>query len=54
VLIDPLDIILQLRRYEILSESAGPPDWNPMFTNLENSGSPWQMTIARDEWTAGV
>ena len=51
VLIDPLDIILQLRRYEILSESAGPADWNPMFTNLENSASPWQMTIQRDEWS---
>lgn len=50
VLIDPLDIILQLRRYEILTESAGPPDWNPMFTNLENSASPWQMTAQRDDW----
>ncbi len=50
VLIDPLDIILQLRRYEILTESAGPPDWMPMFTSLENSGSVWQVPDARDHW----
>jgi heterodisulfide reductase subunit C len=53
VLINPLDIILQLRRYEILTESAGPPDWTPMFTNLENNSSPWQMTEERAAWTQG-
>lgn len=51
VLINPLDIILQLRRYEILTESAGPPDWTPMFTNLENNACPWQMTEERVAWT---
>ncbi len=51
VMISPLDPILQLRRYEILTESAGPSDWVPMFTSLENGGSPWQVTDARDKWT---
>ncbi len=50
VLINPLDIILQLRRYEILTESAGPPDWTPMFTSLENQGSVWQIPDERDAW----
>ncbi len=50
ILIDPLDIILQLRRYEILTESAGPSDWLPMFNSLENSGAVWQMNTDRDAW----
>lgn len=50
VLIDPLEPILKMRRYEILTQSAGPADWTPMFTSLENNGSPWQMSDARDAW----
>ena len=50
VLINPLDPILKLRRYEILTESAGPGDWVPMFTSIENSGSVWQIPEARDKW----
>jgi heterodisulfide reductase subunit C len=50
VLISPLDAILQLRRYEILTESAGPKDWVPMFTAIENGGAVWQMSDARDKW----
>lgn len=53
VTINPLDIILKMRRYEILTLSAGPGDWLPMFNSLENSGSVWQMTDARDEWKNG-
>lgn len=51
VLINPLDIILKLRRYEILTESSGPGDWVPMFNAIENAGSPWQMSVDRDEWS---
>lgn len=50
VLINPLDPILRLRRYEILTESQGPSDWMPMFTSVENSGSVWQIPDARDKW----
>jgi len=50
VLIDPLDIIMKMRRYEILTLSAGPKDWTPMFTSMENSGSVWQLPDARDKW----
>lgn len=54
VMINPLEPILELRRYEILTNSAGPADWLPMFTSLENSGSVWQIPDARDAWTASL
>ncbi len=50
VSINPLDIIMQMRRYEILTESAGPTDWLPMFNSLENTGAVWQMNVDRDAW----
>lgn len=53
VLINPLDPILQLRRYEILTESAGPGDWLPMFNSLENNGAVWAMPVERDAWARG-
>ena len=51
VLINPLDIILQMRRHEILTQSAGPSDWMPMFTSLENNGAVWQISDSREAWT---
>ena len=50
VLIDPLSPILQLRRYEILTESAGPAEWLPLFNSIENGGSAWAMAVDRDKW----
>lgn len=50
VLINPLDIILKLRRYEILTESAGPGDWLPLFNAIENGGSAWAISDDRDKW----
>ncbi len=50
VLINPLEPILALRRYEILTESAGPGDWLPMFTAIENGGAVWQIADDRDKW----
>lgn len=52
VMIDPLEPILKMRRYEILTESAGPAEWMPMFTALENTGAVWQMPDSRAGWTA--
>lgn len=54
VLIDPLEPILQLRRYQILTESKGPADWVPMFNALESSGAVWQVPEARSKWTEQV
>jgi heterodisulfide reductase subunit C/nitrate reductase gamma subunit len=53
VLIDPLDPILQLRRYEILTEAAGPNDWTALFNSIENSNSAWAMSVERDAWVRG-
>ncbi len=50
VLINPLDIILQMRRHEILSQSAGPGEWLPMFNAIENNGAAWAMSEERDAW----
>jgi heterodisulfide reductase subunit C len=54
VTINPLDIILKMRRYEVLTLSAGPSEWIPMFTSLENSGCVWQMPVEREQWIADV
>lgn len=50
VLINPLEIILQMRRHEILSLSAGPAEWLPMFNAIENAGAAWAMSEPRDAW----
>lgn len=44
VTINPLDIITQMRRHLILDIADAPNEWNTMFTNIENSGSPWQFS----------
>ena len=52
VLISPLDIILQLRRYQILDKADAPEAWNTMFTNIDNNRAPWQFSPDdRDKWT---
>ena len=43
VSINPLDIILQLRRYKIMDEAQAPGSWNAMFGNLENNMAPWKF-----------
>lgn len=44
VLINPLDIIMELRRHLILEESNSPEEWNGMFSNIENNSAPWQFS----------
>jgi Fe-S oxidoreductase len=44
--IDPLSIIVDLRRYLVMEQSAAPASLNMMFTNLENNGAPWQFSQA--------
>ncbi len=52
VSINPLDIILQLRRYLVMEESNAPPEWNTMFSNVENNFAPWKFSPdERDKWT---
>lgn len=39
--IDPLNIIMEMRRYLVMEESAAPMELNNMMTNVENNGAPW-------------
>ena len=50
--LDPLSIIIDLRRYLVMEESAAPTELNNMFSNVENNGAPWQFPAAdRLKWT---
>tara|TARA_B110000046_G_scaffold185609_1_gene228074 strand:+ start:13119 stop:14435 length:1317 start_codon:yes stop_codon:yes gene_type:complete len=40
--IDPLSIIMDMRRYLVMEESAAPQELNMMMSNIENNGAPWQ------------
>lgn len=51
VSINPLHIILQLRRHLVMEESSAPQEWNMMFSNIENNMAPWKMSPDdRDKW----
>lgn len=39
--IDPLSIIMDMRRYLVMEQSAAPVELNNMMTNIENNGAPW-------------
>ena len=43
--INPLEIILELRRFSALEESSSPSEWNAMFQNIETNYSPWKFPI---------
>jgi heterodisulfide reductase subunit C len=51
VSINPLDIILQLRRSLVMEESNAPAEWNAMFSNIETNFAPWKFSPdERDKW----
>jgi len=39
--IDPLSIILDMRRYLVMEQSAAPNELSIAMTNIENNGAPW-------------
>ena len=52
VLINPLEIILELRRYVAMEESGSPASWNSMFQNIETSFAPWKFSPSdRFNWS---
>ncbi|HEU4553763.1 MAG TPA: (Fe-S)-binding protein, partial [Chitinophaga sp.] len=54
VSINPLHIILQLRRHLVMEESSAPAEWNMMFSNIENNMAPWKFSPDdRDQWATG-
>ena len=44
--IDPLSIIIDLRRYAVMEEFKVPSELAGMLTNIENNGAPWQFAQA--------
>lgn len=52
--INPVDIIVQMRQYQVMEKSAAPSELNNMFTNLENNGAPWQFNqMDKGNWVQG-
>lgn len=50
--IDPLSIILDMRRYLVMEESAAPNELAISLTNIENNGAPWPYNqMDRLNWT---
>jgi ferredoxin len=50
--INPMEIIIDLRRYLIMEESKSPESITVMFNNIENNGAPWAMSASdRANWT---
>lgn len=51
VTIDPMSIIVEMRRYLVMEESAANQSLNAMMTNVENNGAPWAYPAAdRGNW----
>lgn len=42
--INPLESIIEMRRFLVLEESAAPNSLNVMFSNIENNGAPWAFS----------
>ncbi|HEX2551293.1 MAG TPA: heterodisulfide reductase-related iron-sulfur binding cluster, partial [Nocardioidaceae bacterium] len=53
--IEHVDHIVDMRRYQVLIESAFPSEAGVMLRNIENKGNPWGLNdSAREEWTADL
>jgi heterodisulfide reductase subunit C len=49
--IDPLAIIIELRRFLVMEQSQAPAELNAVFSNIENNSAPWQFSPAdRGNW----
>ncbi len=44
IAIDPLSIIMDMRQYLVMEQSAAPQDLNMMMSNIENNGAPWPFS----------
>ncbi|WP_281542951.1 (Fe-S)-binding protein [Maribacter aestuarii] len=52
VSIDPLSIIMDMRQYLVMENSAAPTDLNNMMGNIENNGAPWPFNqMDRLNWS---
>ena len=49
--IDPLSIIVDMRRYMVMEQSSAPTELNNMMNNIENNGAPWPFNqLDRLNW----
>lgn len=50
--INPMEIIVEMRRYKVMEQSSAPASINSMFSNIENNQAPWQFSpMDRANWT---
>jgi ferredoxin len=55
VLINPLEIIVEVRRYIAMEESGSPSSWNSMFQNIETNFAPWKFSPSdRFNWAKDI
>lgn len=48
-------MIVDMRRYLVMEESAAPAELNSVFSNIENNGAPWQFSMQdRMKWADGL
>lgn len=48
-------LIVEMRRYLVMEESAAPAEINAVFQNIENNGAPWQFPAAdRMLWAENI
>ncbi|MFA5890528.1 MAG: (Fe-S)-binding protein [Actinomycetota bacterium] len=53
--IEHVDTIVDMRRYQVMMESAFPHEGGLMLRNLENSGNPWGAPASqRLDWAKGI
>lgn len=53
IAIDPLSIIMDMRQYLVMEQSAAPQELNIMMGNIENNGAPWPFSNQdRLKWTS--
>lgn len=53
--INPLSIILQMRRFKVMEDAQAPASWNAMFSNVENNMAPWKFSPSdRFNWAEQV
>lgn len=49
--LNPMEIIMEVRRYKAMEESKGPAEWMSMYQNMETNFSPWKMPVQdRFKW----
>lgn len=53
--INPMEMIVEMRRYKVMEQSSAPGSLNNMFNNLENNQAPWQFSpMDRANWTQEI